>query len=466
MPAANRASPDSMQDRTQAPETGETRAVPLFAEELHVTRERVATGSVRIDKRVVRRTEHVDEPVMEERVEVERRAVNRIVDAPPPVRQEGDTLIIPLLEEVLIVEKRLVVREELHVKRVRDQSRVRQDVTLESEHANVERIDGPPTGRSTRMDRTVVAVFERREQAQAVREELLRAGVPETLVHVREDDEDSMIGDAPGDSSRTDDEDRKPGFFERLFGGLDADDDHASRYSDAVTHGHFVVVVDCIPEERIEDATRIMASHGAIDVDERVIGWRGGSSGESMTQRAGDAIARGGERIAEALTPDDDSRTGAMPDSGRDRMAAASTAGRGMDETTRIPVVEEQLEVGKRQVQRGGVRVYTRLAERPVQEQVTLREEHARVERRAVDRPASEADLGAAFQEGSIEVVETAEVPVVNKTARVVEEVEIGKEISERTEVVDETVRRTEVEVEDLAAAASQPRKGDVRPNR
>ena len=119
--------------------------MPIVEEQLSVTRDRVATGTVRVDKRVERRVHHIDEPVVRERFEVEHKRVDRIVDRAPEIRHEGDVLIIPLLEEVLIVEKRLVVREELHVKRVRELSRVQQDVTLETEHANVERIDDPPT---------------------------------------------------------------------------------------------------------------------------------------------------------------------------------------------------------------------------------------------------------------------------------------------------------------------------------
>jgi len=118
-------------------------------------------------------------------------------------------------------------------------------------------------------------------------------------------------------------------------------------------------------------------------------------------------------------------------------------------DSTVIPVVEEELLVGKREVQRGGVRVYTRVVETPVQEQVVLREEHARVERHPVDRPISEAEVDA-LRDQSIEVRETAEEPVVAKTARVVEEVRIGKEASERTEHVTDTVRRTEVEVDQI----------------
>jgi len=78
-------------------------------------------------------------------------------------------------------------------------------------------------------------------------------------------------------------------------------------------------------------------------------------------------------------------------------------------------------------VQRGGVRLFTRTTERPVEQDIRLREEHARVERHPADRPATEAELGEAFKEKSVELRETAEEPVVAKTARVVEEVQIGE---------------------------------------
>jgi hypothetical protein len=81
-----------------------------------------------------------------------------------------------------------------------------------------------------------------------------------------------------------------------------------------------------------------------------------------------------------------------------------------------------------------------------------LREEQVKVERRPVDQPATEADM-AAFKEGSIEVSETAEEAVVSKTARVVEEVVVGKEVQNRTETIDDTVRRTDVEVEQMGAS-------------
>ncbi|HLL15595.1 MAG TPA: YsnF/AvaK domain-containing protein [Pyrinomonadaceae bacterium] len=115
---------------------------------------------------------------------------------------------------------------------------------------------------------------------------------------------------------------------------------------------------------------------------------------------------------------------------------------------TTIPVVEEELQVGKREVERGGVRVESRVEEKPVTEQVQLREERVHVERRPVDRPVTDADN--AFREGSLEVTERAEEAVVSKTARVVEEVVVGKQVEEHTETVRDTVRRTDVDVQEV----------------
>ena len=108
--------------------------------------------------------------------------------------------------------------------------------------------------------------------------------------------------------------------------------------------------------------------------------------------------------------------------------------------------VEEQLQVGKRAVQRGGARIHTFVTERPVEAAVTLREEHVTVSRQAVDRPATDAD----FQSKDITLTETNEEAVVGKTSRVVEEVVVGKTATDRTETVHDTVRRTDVEVDEI----------------
>lgn len=120
-----------------------------------------------------------------------------------------------------------------------------------------------------------------------------------------------------------------------------------------------------------------------------------------------------------------------------------------------IPIVEEELAVGKRTVDQGGVRVFRRVVEIPVSESVNLREEHVVVDRKAVDRPATEADLNSSGR--SVELTETAEEVVLSKTAQVVEEVMIGKKSSDRVEHIEDTVRRTEVEVEELPAQTVTP---------
>jgi uncharacterized protein (TIGR02271 family) len=115
--------------------------VPVVQEELRVDKERHVSGRVRVNKQVHSREEVVDEPGFVDEVEVERVSVNRVLEQPVSPRQEGDTLIIPLMEEVLVVEKRLVLREELHVKKHRREVRNPQKITLRSEEVSIERLD-------------------------------------------------------------------------------------------------------------------------------------------------------------------------------------------------------------------------------------------------------------------------------------------------------------------------------------
>ncbi len=117
---------------------------------------------------------------------------------------------------------------------------------------------------------------------------------------------------------------------------------------------------------------------------------------------------------------------------------------------TVIPIVEEELVVGKREVQSGGAHIRTGVIETPVEQSVNLHEEHVTVQRQAVNQPVT--DAATAFQDKSFEVTETAEVPVVAKSARVVEEVVVGKAATDRVETVHDTVRRTDVEVDELTA--------------
>jgi len=114
-----------------------------------------------------------------------------------------------------------------------------------------------------------------------------------------------------------------------------------------------------------------------------------------------------------------------------------------------IPIVEEELAVGKRTVDHGGVRVYRRVIEIPAEESINLREEHVVVDRHPVDRPVTDADLALQGSQ-TFELNEIAEEAVVGKTARVVEEVVVGKNVTERTQHIHDTVRHTEIELEEI----------------
>jgi uncharacterized protein (TIGR02271 family) len=264
------------------------------------------------------------------------------------------------------------------------------------------------------MDQTVIGVFDTFDHAERAKQQLIARGFSASDVQVR-----AHGADLAGTASRTttttttDDDtgfmESVRNFFSDLF-GPDADD--AGHYSEAVRRGGAVVAVTVSDESRIDSAREALAATGAVDIEKRVAQWK-------QTGYQG-------------------YRSDAAPYT-RDEIA--------QERSRVIPVVEEELEVGKREVDLGAVRVVSRMVETPVNESVTLREEHAKIERRPVDRPASEADL-ANFREESIEVRETAEKAVVTKNARVVEEVSVGKTATERTEQVTDSVRKTVVDVQ------------------
>jgi uncharacterized protein (TIGR02271 family) len=239
-------------------------------------------------------------------------------------------------------------------------------------------------------------------------------------------------------------------------------------YSEAARRGHCVLTVDVDNDSELDRAHEILQRHSPIDIDEHAAQWRGeGWSGGAMT--TGSAVAFGHERqgvdegraqsLADETSPNMAGTSATTRDALDTGAGARSDLGSSSD-VQRVPVVQEELQVGKRTVRAGGIRVYSRVRETPVEEQVQLREERAHVERRAVDRPASEADFNQ-MRDGTIEVRETIEEPVVAKQARVVEEVEIAKDVRERTATVRDTVRRTEVEVEDLGEHATASAAGD-----
>jgi stress response protein YsnF len=114
-----------------------------------------------------------------------------------------------------------------------------------------------------------------------------------------------------------------------------------------------------------------------------------------------------------------------------------------------IPVMREEMRIGKREVERGTVRVEVRVVEQPVAEHITLREERIHIERRPADRAPRPEETQ--FRAGHLDMVERDEEPVVSKQVRVVEEIRLQKRITERDEVINDKVRSTDVDIDDRA---------------
>ena len=205
--------------------------------------------------------------------------------------------------------------------------------------------------------------------------------------------------------------------------------DDAAVYQSGLSNGGAMVVLQQLSDDDAYRAAEILDRHNIVDIDRMAGGSRQMAAAETRTssgtqttrETAGTSASRrnfyqGGEMV--------------------------------------IPIVEEELHVGKREVEAGGVRVHTHVEEIPVSEQVTVRDEQVEVARVPVNQPidASTGDIEEAFRAVSVEMRETDEQVVVGKQARVVEEVVIDKDVQQRTETIQDTVRRTDVDVEETGA--------------
>ena len=260
-----------------------------------------------------------------------------------------------------------------------------------------------------------------------------------------------------------------------VIGGLSRlgiPDEEAGYYAEGIRRGGTLVTIRA--EENMADkAVSIIDSHNPVNIDERADYYKStGYAGydEKAPAYTPDQIRTERDTYATRFgmaptTVPPMSSTGAMIDVAATPAAMGSTQTVNTGDTMTVPIVEEQLQVGKRQVQGGGARVHTHVIETPVQEQVTLREENVTVERTDVNRAATQADIANAFKEGTIELTETSEEAVVSKTARVTGEVVIGKEATERTETISDTVRRTDVDVEEINATTTTSTTGTMPRN-
>lgn len=128
----------SPENQPQAVPDSET-VLHLHAEEAAVSKEQIVTGRVRVSTVTREREAVVDEPLAHQRVEIHREPVGKQIASVPDVRTEGDVTIVPVVEEVLVVERRLLLKEEVHVRRVRETERFQDHVTLRSQEAVIDR---------------------------------------------------------------------------------------------------------------------------------------------------------------------------------------------------------------------------------------------------------------------------------------------------------------------------------------
>ncbi len=258
------------------------------------------------------------------------------------------------------------------------------------------------------MSQTVVGLYDDHSTAEKVVDKLDNQGFTRSNIHV-----ESHSGKGTGS------------FGNDLVGGLSqrgVPDDEARFYAEGVRRGGTLVVLD-VDDDRARDVAAVMNEHRPVRMKERRAAWREeGYEGydESADRYSEEEVTRERERYA--------------------------TSG---DEES-VPVVEEEVRIGKRTVERGGIRIHSRVVEERVEEDVTVRDEEIDVQERNVDRELSPEEADAAFREQDIEMTETDEEVVVDKKARQTGEVTARKTAQDRTEHVSETARRTEVDVEEI----------------
>jgi uncharacterized protein (TIGR02271 family) len=266
---------------------------------------------------------------------------------------------------------------------------------------------------------TILMHFDSRSDAQKATDALAQAGVSRGSIRMLPEAETTGYKRTSTTSSYDHEKD-EGGFFASL-GDMFLPDEDRYAYAEGMSRGGVTLSVTA-DEGQIERLSEIAERYGAVDMDEREATWRSegwtGYTGGTASTRGTSTAARGTKEGEEA-----------------------------------IPIVEEELRVGKRQVEGGRVKIRSYMVETPVQEQVNLRQEHVHVERRPVNRPLSGTEN--VFQDRTIEASERSEEAVVSKAARVKEEVVVNKDVRDRTETVEDTVRRTEVEVEDDRTGSS-----------
>jgi len=329
-------------------------------------------------------------------------------------------------------------------------------------------------------ERTMTAMYDTRGAAESARDALVGLGVSSGSIDIH--------GTDSGTGAIT--ERRSGGFWSGLADLFMPDDDRGA-YAEGIERGGHLLTAR-VPDGLEDQAADILERSEPIDMDARVETWRSSGwtgyqgattgaagttagvglaetgtayEGTSLGQRSGStATGYEGRTVPTDVVETDADIVADVPAGGStygtrggvgSEGAALGQGDRGEDV---IQAAEEQLRVGKREVGRGSVRVRSYVVERPVEEQVSLREETVHVDRRPVDRPLSAGDR--AFTEKEIELTERGEEAVVSKEARVTEEIALRKDVDTRTETVRDTVRKQEVEVDDDRVTGAVPDRG------
>jgi uncharacterized protein (TIGR02271 family) len=286
------------------------------------------------------------------------------------------------------------------------------------------------------MANTVIGFFDQRSEAEDAVAQLKSAGFNEQDIDISYGSSDQMAGtsgtstldsdgyDSNDGTDRHKDNDNKGSGLTRFFNSLFGDDsEDAKKYNHVSKTTGSIVTVYTDSEEEAEDAADILDASGAVDIDERY------STDSANYSRDGLGV------------------------SGSNAMNEGNSYSSNTED--KIERIEEELQVGKRTIETGGVRLRSRIVNKPVEENIRLRQEHVRVERQPVDRPVSSSEWNN-FEEKEIEITEHAEIPVVKKEARVVEEIRVTKDVEETDETIRDTVRETEVDIDDQRTTGKQ----------
>ncbi len=288
--------------------------------------------------------------------------------------------------------------------------------------------------------RTITAIYDSEADARQARDRLVNVGL--------NDDDVRIVSHQLSSSPVSSDVHKEhKGVWESIKDFFVGDEDR-HLYSEGMRRGGYLLTAR-VDDEHSTRALDELEQSNAIDLDERSEQWR--AEGWSGTATFGVDTAAGVPSPGDRFAATDRTVVRDAPqkaaDMGREALQKAT------DEQA-IPIVEERLRVGKREVDRGSVRVRSYIVEEPVHEEVPLREEHVVVER----RPATEAEMRAGdvpLQERTIEMSERGEEPVIAKDAIVKEEVVVRRTEDEHVESVDDTVRRTEIDIDDTREDAA-----------